>query len=220
MSGKSFTAVAKCTAMSPENSSFNTLFPRATQAKRQGAAPGNIAAQVNLLSVGQPPVEAAPTPQGYAQQRQAVIQGQNQSHGQGMKEAAVGQDGGQVSVMGSSRPRNAEIDGGAEDVQGGGAGGGMSDQKKQPLNLSQVCILAGILNVPVYTLLLLRNRRFDLKYEVIVSMRSAVAASLLCVILSTGDTVSSSERKTAFRLFVSLTARQILRALGSLSYPR
>ncbi|CBJ26117.1 conserved unknown protein [Ectocarpus siliculosus] len=109
----------------------------AKQAKRQGAAPGNIAAQVNLLSVGQPPVEAAPTPQGYAQQRQAMIQGQNQSHGQGMKEAAVGQDGGQVPVMGSSRPRNAEIDGVAEDVQGGGAGGGMSDQKKQPLNLSQ-----------------------------------------------------------------------------------
>lgn len=83
-----------------------------------------------------------------------MIQGQNQSHGQGMKEAVVGQDGGQVPVMGSSRPRNADIDGVAEDVQGGGgAGGGMSDQKKQPLNLSQVCLLTGILKVPVYTLL-------------------------------------------------------------------
>ncbi|CAM9818779.1 unnamed protein product, partial [Ectocarpus sp. 4 AP-2014] len=109
----------------------------AKQAKRQGAAPVNIAAQVNLLSVGQPPVEAAPTPQGYAQQRQAMIQGQNQSHGQGMKETAVGQDGGQVPVMGLSRPRNVEIDGVTEDVQGGAAGGGMSDQKKQPLHLSQ-----------------------------------------------------------------------------------
>lgn len=129
---------------------------------RQGAAPGNIAAQVNLLSVGQPPVEAAPTPQGYAQQRQAMIQGQNQSHGQGMKESAVGQDGGQVPVMGSSRPRNAEIDGVAEDVQGGGAGGGMSDQKKQPLNLSQVCLLAGILIVPYAHVALLCNRKCNL----------------------------------------------------------
>lgn len=96
-----------------------------------------------MLSAGQPPLEAAPTPQGYAQ-LQAVTQGQNQSQNQAqaMMEAAGGQDNGQVqSLMDPSRPRNADVDGVVEDSGGGGGGGGLSDQQKQPINLSQVCVL-------------------------------------------------------------------------------
>lgn len=43
------------------------LFPfNRFQAKRHNVA-GNIAAQVGMIPVAQPPLEAAPTPQGYAQ---------------------------------------------------------------------------------------------------------------------------------------------------------
>eukprot|EP00752_Nemacystus_decipiens_P009890 g8823.t1 len=114
----------------------------AKQAKRAGS----IAAQVGMLSAGQPPLEAAPTPQGYAQ-RQALIKGQNQSQNQAhaTMEVAGGQDNGQMqslSLMDQARPRNAnaDIDGIVDDLGGGGGGGvggGLSDQQRQPINLSQ-----------------------------------------------------------------------------------
>lgn len=109
------------------------------QAKRQSAAPGSIAAQVGMLSVGQPPLEAAPTPQGYAQ-RQAVMKGQNHNQAQGLMEAAIGgQDNGLVQpLMDPSRSRTTEMDGIADDV---GGVGGLSDLQKQPLKLSQVRVL-------------------------------------------------------------------------------
>lgn len=111
------------------------------QAKRHSsAAAETIAAQVGMLSAGQPPLEAAPTPQVYAQ-RQTATQGQNQSQNQtqAMMDAG-GQDNGQVlSLMDLSR-RNADVDGVIEDG-GGGGGGGLSDQQKQPINLSQVRLL-------------------------------------------------------------------------------
>lgn len=117
------------------------------QAKRYNAAAGSIAAQVGLLSAGQPPLEAAPTPQGYAQ-RQALMQGQNQSQNQAQAhatmEAAGGQDSGQVqSLMDQSRARGADIEGVVDDGGGGGAGvgGGLSDQQRQPIKLSQVRFL-------------------------------------------------------------------------------
>lgn len=120
------------------SSSFSLPFYLGLQAKRHSsAAAETIAAQVGMLSAGQPPVEAAPTPQGYAQ-RQAVTQGQtqNQNQAQAMMEAAGGQDNGQVqSLIDQSRPRNADMDGVVED---GGGAGGLSDQQKQPINLSQV----------------------------------------------------------------------------------
>lgn len=110
------------------------------QAKRAGS----IAAQVGMLSAGQPPLEAAPTPQGYAQ-RQALMQGQHLSQNQAhaTKEAAGGQDNGQMqSLMDQSRSRNADIDGIVDDGGGGvGVGGGMSDHQRQPINLSQVRLL-------------------------------------------------------------------------------
>lgn len=92
-----------------------------------------------MLSAGQPPIEAAPTPQGYAQ-RQAMTQGQNksQNQAQAMMEAAGGQDNGQVqSLIDQSRPRNVDMDVVVEDG-GGGVGGVLSDQQKQSINLSQV----------------------------------------------------------------------------------
>ncbi|CAM9128768.1 unnamed protein product [Hapterophycus canaliculatus] len=108
----------------------------AKEAKRQSAASNSIAAQVGILSVGQPPLEAAPTPQGYAQ-RQAVMKGQNHNQApQGMMEAVVlGQDKGQVQpLMDPSRSRTMDIDGVVDDVSGAG---GLPDYQKQPLKLSQ-----------------------------------------------------------------------------------
>lgn len=123
--------------VSPQGSFVCALF-LVLQAKRHSsAAAETIAAQVGMLSAGQPPVEAAPTPQGYAQ-RQALNQGQNQTQNQAqaMMEAAGGQDNGQAqSLIDQSRPRNADMDGVVED---GGGAGGLSDQQKQPINLSQV----------------------------------------------------------------------------------
>lgn len=96
------------------------------QAKRHTAA----AMQAGMMSVGQPPLEAAPTPQGYAQRHsmghvpvQNQVSGPNdgagqQGHGQGQQ------------MMDGSRPRNADIDQGADDM------GGTSEQ--QPITLSQV----------------------------------------------------------------------------------
>lgn len=111
------------------------------QAKRQSAAPGSIAAQVGMLSVGQPPLEAAPTPQGYAQ-RQAVMKGQTHNQAQGMKEAAIGgQDNGQVQGLMDPRSRGADIDGVIDDIAGPG---GFSDHQKQPLKLSQVRSLCAV----------------------------------------------------------------------------
>ena len=104
------------------------------QAKRHSASAGAIAAQVGMLSAGQPPLEAAPTPQGYAQ-RQAVMQGQmkTQNQPQVKMEAKGVPDNGQVhALMDQSRPRNADVDMIVED------GGGLSDQQRQPINLSQV----------------------------------------------------------------------------------
>lgn len=99
------------------------------QAKRHSSASaGAIAAQVGMLSVGQPPLEAAPTPQGYAQ-RQAVMQGQvkNQSQAQATMEGIGVQDNGQgQALMDQSRPRNADVD-----VL-------VDDQQRQPISLSQV----------------------------------------------------------------------------------
>ena len=51
------------------------------QAKRHSVVAGNITAQVVMTSVSQPPVEAAPTPQSYAQLR-GLGHGQIHSHGQ------------------------------------------------------------------------------------------------------------------------------------------
>lgn len=58
-------------------------------------------------------------------------------------EAAGAQDNGQVQpLMDQSRTRNADIDGIVDDGGGGGGvgvGGGLSDQQRQPINLSQAC---------------------------------------------------------------------------------
>ena len=109
------------------------------QAKRHSAAAGNIATQVGIMSAGQPPLEAAPTPQGYAQ-RQAMGHNQSQSlGGSGLVEGGGG--GGGInhaqsqSMMDQSRPRNADMEGGADDARG------MPDQ--MAMNLSQVRYRAG-----------------------------------------------------------------------------
>ena len=98
-----------------------------------------------MLSAGQPPLEAAPTPQGYAQ-RQALRQNQSQNQAHATMEVAGGQDNGQMqALIDQSRPRNADIDGIVDDGGGGGGGGGvgggLSDQQRQPINLSQVLLL-------------------------------------------------------------------------------
>ena len=65
------------------------VFLSLTQAKRHSnAAAGNIATQVGMMSAGQPPLEAAPTPQGYAQ-RQSMGHNQNQNLGSGLVEGGV-----------------------------------------------------------------------------------------------------------------------------------
>lgn len=62
-------------------------------------------------------------------------------------EAVGGQDNGQMQpVMDQSRPRNVDMDGVGDDGGGGGGvgvggGGGLSDQQRQPINLSQVRLL-------------------------------------------------------------------------------
>lgn len=98
------------------------------QAKRHGVSPGNIAAQVGLMSVAQPPLEAAPTPQGYAQ-RQALGHGQGHNQGPGLNDGTGQVHGQGQSLMDQSRPRN-ETDVGADET------GGSSDHP--PMNLSLV----------------------------------------------------------------------------------
>lgn len=84
------------------------------------------------MTVGQPPLEAAPTPQGYAQ-RKAMGRGQGQNQGPGSNEGA-GQGHGQgQSLMDASRPRNADVETGADDAAG------LSDQQPMaPPQMSQV----------------------------------------------------------------------------------
>lgn len=107
------------------------VFLSLTQAKRHSnAAAGNIATQVGMMSAGQPPLEAAPTPQGYAQ-RQSMGHNQNQNLGSGLVEGGGGLNHGQSqTLMDQSRPRNADMDGGADDARG------ISEQLA--MNLSQV----------------------------------------------------------------------------------
>lgn len=97
------------------------------QAKRHNAA----AMQVGIMSVSQPPLEAAPTPQGYAQ-RHSMGHVPVQNQGQGSSDGAGQQGHGQgQQMMDSSRPRNADGDQGGDDM------GGSAEQ--QPITtLSQV----------------------------------------------------------------------------------
>lgn len=103
------------------------------QAKRHSSvAAGNIATQVGILSAGQPPLEAAPTPQGYAQ-RLSMGHNQSQSLGSGLVEAAGGggvNHGQSQSLIDQSRARNTDMDGGADDARG--------IPEQLTLNLSQV----------------------------------------------------------------------------------
>lgn len=97
------------------------------QAKRHNAA----AMQAGMMSVGQPPLEAAPTPQGYAQ-RHSMGHAPVQNQGQGSSDGAVQQGHGHgqgQQMMDSSRPRNADMDQGADDICG---------SSEQPITLSQV----------------------------------------------------------------------------------
>lgn len=104
------------------------IFGGFMQAKRHNAA----AMQAGMLSVAQPPLEAAPTPQGYAQRHSighVPVPVQNQ--GQGSSDGAGQQGHGQgQQMMDSSRPRNADGDQGGDDM------GGSAEQ--QPITLSQV----------------------------------------------------------------------------------
>ena len=102
------------------------------QAKRHSSvAAGNIATQVGILPAGQPPLEAAPTPQGYAQ-RQSMGHNQSQSLGSGLVEATGGgiNHGQSQSLIDQSRARNADMDGGADDARG--------IPEQLTINLSQV----------------------------------------------------------------------------------
>lgn len=108
------------------------LFPLVQAKRHSTVAAGNIATQVGILSAGQPPLEAAPTPQGYAQ-RQSMGHNQSQSLGSGLVEAAGGggiNHGQSQSLIDQSRARNADMDGGADDARG------IPDQLT--INLSQV----------------------------------------------------------------------------------